>query len=229
MEIIEIELQTYNIVETESFYKDIFGLPLITKKENELSFKVGKSTLTFKKTTNLNPKYHFAFNIPNNKIDEAISWASSRFKLIENDENGVIANFETWNAKAIYFYDNNFNILEFIARFDLENSSDKKFDISSVLSISELGIVVDEPLKLAENLVETYQLDYFEKSNKSDSFVGVGNDNGLMIIVKKNRKWFPTDQEAEKHIARIKILSNGQINEINFNQEENQQVKAVCQ
>lgn len=217
MEIIEIELQTDNITDTEIFYRDIFGLNLINKSQNEITFLAGHSTLTFKKTSNLNPKYHFAFNIPNNKIEEAINWASSRFKLIKNDESGIIANFETWKAKAIYFYDNNNNILEFIARFDLKNSSEKEFDVSSILSISELGIVVDEPLKFANNLVKTYQLDYFEKSNKSDSFVGVGNDNGLMIIVKQNRKWFPTDQVAEKHIARIKILSNGKINEININ------------
>lgn len=173
--------------------------------------------MTFKQTSNLKPTYHFAFNIPNNKIEEAIIWASSRFKLIHNDESGIIANFETWNAKAIYFYDNNNNILEFIARFDLKNSTEKDFDVSSILSISELGIVVDEPLKFANNLVETYQLDYFDKSNKSESFVGLGNDNGLIIIVKKNREWFPTDQKAEKHTARIRILSNGVINDININ------------
>ena len=217
MEIIEIELQTDNIDETEMFYRDIFGLNLINKSQNEISFEAGKSTLTFKQTSNIKPTYHFAFNIPNNKIEEAIIWASSRFKLIHNDESGIIANFETWNAKAIYFYDNNNNILEFIARFDLKNSTEKEFDVSSILSISELGIVVDEPLKFANNLVETYQLDYFDKSNKSESFVGLGNDNGLMIIVKKNRKWFPTDQNAEKHTARIRIFSNGAINDININ------------
>lgn len=217
MEIIEIELQTDNIDETEMFYRNIFGLNLINKSQHEISFEAGKSTLTFKQTSNLKPTYHFAFNIPNNKIEEAIIWASSRFKLIHNDESGIIANFETWNAKAIYFYDNNNNILEFIARFDLKNSTEKEFDVSSILSISELGIVVDEPLKFANNLVETYQLDYFDKSNKSESFVGLGNDNGLMIIVKKNRKWFPTDQIAEKHTARIRIFSNGAINDININ------------
>jgi catechol-2,3-dioxygenase len=218
MKILEIEIQTDNIKETETFYSEILGLQLINKNQNSISFKAGQSKLTFIKSDNINPKYHFAFNIPNNKLEEAILWAKSRLRLIENDENGIIANFESWNANAIYFYDNNNNIVEFIARFDLENSTEKLFDISVIESISEIGIVTDKPLDLAETLIESYNLVYFNKSTKSEKFAALGNDNGLFIIVETNRKWYPTEQKAKKYFSRIKIEVDSLVKEIKLNE-----------
>lgn len=194
-------------------------MQLANKRPNSISFIAGQSTLTFIKSNRLNPKYHFAFNIPHNKLDEAIIWASSKFTLIENAGNGIVANFESWNAKAIYFYDNNKNILEFIARFDLNNTSDKPFSISSIQSISEIGIVTDKPMKLAEKLIEENNLYFFAKGSNSEKFVTIGNDNGLFIIVENNRRWYPTEQQAEKHFTKIKIATGSLIRTITINGE----------
>lgn len=217
MNILEIELQTDDLVETETFYSNILGLQLVHKEPCSVSFLAGQSTLTFIKSKTLQPKYHFAFNIPHNKLDDAIIWATSRFTLLENADHRIVANFESWNAKAIYFYDNNNNILEFIARFDLPNSTNKPFDASSILSISEIGIVTDTPTKLAEKLIAENNLCFFEKGSKSENFVALGNDNGLFIVVETNRKWFPTKQRAEKHYTKIKIATEGLTREIILN------------
>jgi catechol-2,3-dioxygenase len=220
MKILEIEIQTDNIIDTETFYKETLGLKLFNKSNDSISFIVGKSILTFIKSENIQPKYHFAFNIPNNKLEDAINWAESRIKLIENEENNVIANFESWNANAIYFYDNNNNILEFIARHDLKNATDRPFDTSIIESISEIGIVTEKPLEIAENLIETNDLYYFSKSSKSESFVALGDDNGLFIIVETNRKWYPTEQKAEKHYSKVKIVVNERIKELILNKKK---------
>jgi len=217
MNILEIEIQTDDLIETENFYTGILGLKLVRKGQNSISYSAGKSILTFIKSNTTNPKYHFAFNIPNNKLHEAIVWMNSKLNLIENDETGIIANFESWNANAIYFYDNNNNIVEFIARFDLYNATNKPFDILSILSISEIGIVTDEPLKLAEDLIELNGFYFFEKSTKSEKFAALGNDNGLFIIAETNRKWYPTEQPAEKHFTRIKTEIGGLIKETIIN------------
>lgn len=219
MDIIEIEIQTDDLVETETFYSDILGLQLASKGQNSISFLAGHSTLTFIKSNKLNPKYHFAFNIPHNKLDEAIIWATTKLNLIENEDNGIVADFDSWNAKAVYFYDNNKNILEFIARFDLQNSIDKPFDFSSIQSISEIGIVSDAPKRLADKLSSEYNLEFFTKGTQSEKFASLGNDNGLFIIVESGRKWFPTEQQSEKHYTRIKISANGISSEIIMNEE----------
>lgn len=217
MEIQEIELLTDNIEETAFFYGETLGLQIINKGQDAISFQSGKSILTFIKSNNLEPKYHFAFNIPHNKLDEAIVWAKSKFNLIDNETSGIVANFESWNAKAIYFYDNNQNILEFIARFDLENATEEPFAISSIQSISEIGLVTDKPLQLAEQLIVDNNLCFFTKGTKSENFATLGNDYGLFVIVETNRNWFPTQQKAEKFFTRIKIVSDGLIREIILN------------
>lgn len=218
MKILEIALQTDNIKETETFYTETIGLQLVSKQQNTISFVAGQSKLTFIKSEKLNPKYHFAFNIPNNKLHEAIDWAKLKLSLIENPENGIIANFESWNANSIYFYDNNNNIVEFIARFDLDNTSEQPFDISLIESISEIGIVTDKPIELAEALIASDGFNYFNKSTKSEKFAALGNDNGLFIIVETDRKWYPTEQEAEKHFLSIKIDLGGLIKEFKLNE-----------
>jgi catechol-2,3-dioxygenase len=209
MEIKEIVIQTDDLKGTENFYANVLGFELIKKEQNTIAFSAGNSMLSFIKSTNLNPKYHFAFNIPKNKLNEATIWLNSKVNLLLNDENEIITEFGDWNAKAIYFYDNNNNIVEFITRFDLTNETEKKFDASSVLSISEIGIVANDPMKLASQIMDKNHLNYFEKGKQSENFISIGDDNGLFIIVKNDRKWYPTEQKAEQHVARVKIISKG--------------------
>jgi catechol-2,3-dioxygenase len=209
MEIKEIVIQTDDLKGTENFYANVLGFELIKKEQNTIAFLAGNSILSFIKSTNLNPKYHFAFNIPKNKLNESTIWLNSKVNLLLNDENEIITDCGDWNAKAIYFYDNNNNIVEFITRFDLTNETEKKFDSSSVLSISEIGIVANDPMKLASQIMDKNHLKYFEKGKQSENFISIGDDNGLVIIVKNDRKWYPTEQKAEQHVARVKIISKG--------------------
>ncbi len=208
MDILEIEILSDNIEETIKFYSELLGFKILHADRNTISFAVGKSVLTFIKSDNLNPKYHFAFNIPCNKIDDAILWASSRTTLIKITNEKIIADFDSWNANAIYFYDNNGNILEFIARHDLNNASENNFDISSIESISEIGIVAENVLELSNKLINENKLSLFAKGSKSEAFSALGDDNGLFVIVKTHRNWYPTNLLAEKFYTKIKLKTN---------------------
>jgi catechol-2,3-dioxygenase len=216
MEIKEIEIHTDDLKGTEDFYTNVLDFKLISKSKNTITFLAGNSRLTFLKSHNQNPNYHFAFNIPHNKLDSAIIWTRSKLTLLKNEENEIISNFESWNSKSIYFYDNNKNVLEFIARYDLENEIKKEFDSSSIIAISEIGIVTEEPMKFASQIIKSNNLNFFEKGKQSEQFVSLGNDEGLLIIVKNERKWFPTELKAEPNFTRIKYIANGWTNEINI-------------
>lgn len=219
MDIFEVELLTDNLEETEHFYSNSLGLTIQQKDTHSISFIAGQSVLTFIQSTQLNPSYHFAFNIPKNQIEDAAAWVAERFQLIKGPENETIADFVSWNAKAVYFYDNNGNILEFIARFDLDTASEQPFSASSILSISEIGIVTDAPIAYARQLAEKEKLPYFSKSSESEAFVVLGDDNGLLIIVKNHRNWYPTQQPAQKRYTKIKLLTNGLLKELIIHEE----------
>ncbi|AQX84703.1 VOC family protein [Elizabethkingia bruuniana] len=208
MIISELILQTHNLVETERFYSEKLQLEIIAKTELSVSFRTGDSVLTFEKNDREGDfKYHFAFNIPANQPEEAIIWAYNRIELIRNPETHLITNFDNWRAQAVYFYDNNGNLVEFIGRTDLNNNSDAEFSSKSILNISEIGIVTDHPLNLAQQITQQTGIDYFVKGPKTEEFVVLGNDNGLLIIVDPNRNWYPTENKAEKHKVKARIIT----------------------
>lgn len=100
MDILEITIKTDNLAATAAFYTEVLGFQLLSKRHDFISLLAGQSTLTFLQSTNQNPCYHFAFNIPHNKLDEAIAWAKSRFTLIVDADNSIVTDFENWNASA---------------------------------------------------------------------------------------------------------------------------------
>lgn len=206
MYIPELQLLSSDISQTKKFYHEVLGMPIIHADDSTIKISAGQSALQFNKVNNLNPFYHFAFNIPANKFDEAFTWANNKLELIPITPTSTIANFKSWNAKAFYFYDNNQNIVEFIARFDLDNNSDKAFDGSSIISIGEIGIVVDNAKEYSEKLLEEHGLNFFSRQPPQDDFVAIGDDNGLFIVVNNKRNWYPTNKPAEKFWLIVKIL-----------------------
>lgn len=214
MKILELTLLSNDIDETEKFYNGLLGLKTIDKTNSSISFLTQQTILRFNKTQNEKPIYHFAFNIPNNKLKEALSWINSKIEIIEIEPGKEIADFESWNAKSFYFYDNNNNIVELIARFDIDNQSKMDFDSASILSISEIGFAVENVKKESERIAFENELANFTKQEKLDNFVALGNDEGLFLFVEIQRNWFPTNKQAEKHGTKIKIEIDGKVKEI---------------
>ena len=219
MKIIELQLLSSNIPQTKKFYQEILGMPIIYADDSCIKISAGQSSLQFNKVNNQKPFYHFAFTIPANKFDEAFAWANSIIELIPITPTSNIADFKNWNAKAFYFHDNNLNIVEFIARFDLNNNSGKVFDGSSIFSISEIGIVVDNAKEYSENLLEVHDLNYFSRQPPQEGFVAIGDDNGLFIVVNNRRNWYPTSKAAEKYWTMVRIRQNGKITDIEMSGE----------
>lgn len=214
MNILELELLTDSITETESFYNDVIGLETISKTNSSVSFTAGSTKLTFRSSENLKPVYHFAFDIPNNKLLEAFAWIEKKTGILEVVPPEKIADFYNWNAKSFYFYDNNANILEFIARFSLDNTSEKPFDGSLVLSVSEIGFVSKNVSKLSDEMSNKYDLSIFPKQPKLDKFIVLGTDTGLFILVEENRDWYPTHQKAKSFWTKVVFDNNGETREI---------------
>lgn len=214
MQITHLTLHTPNLSRTEHFYSGHFGFPIVHKSPLGISFQVGKSVLTFEQSAQLEQQYHFAFNIPHNQLEEAIAWVSERLSLIPTASGEVVANFDSWNAKAIYFYDCQGNILEFIARFDLDNATEKPFDVHAIECISEIGVVTDDPAMLAERLSKDYGLTVFKKGNYTKEFIALGDDHGLFILAVTQRKWYPTEIKAEQYFSKIEFLMDGVMMEL---------------
>jgi catechol-2,3-dioxygenase len=195
MQIRRLILQTSALKKLNAFYNDTMELPADINNEDETHLRIGNTDLVFKQASVADPFYHIAINIPSNKIEEAKNWLSGRAELIWMDQyKSHIANFVNWHARSVYFFDPAGNIVELIARFDLDNKTDEPFSSAQFLSVSEVGLVLKEVEfdKSVNRLLEQYQLSYFAKQPPMPQFRAIGDDEGLFIVVPDNRNWFPT-------------------------------------
>jgi catechol 2,3-dioxygenase-like lactoylglutathione lyase family enzyme len=218
MNILESTLHTDKLAETAYFYSTVLQFEVMEKSGMSVSFRIGSSRLRFEQTDNVkDPKYHFAFTIPVNRVEEAVTWMLERVTLIKTETDNPVAHFKNWNAQAIYFYDNNYNIVELIARADVKIPSEKAFSAESIFSINEVGIVTEAPLKLGAELRNNTPIAFFSKGPKREDFLAMGDDNGLLIIARKNRNWYPTTDKAEKQKVKVKVAIDTYDLELIFN------------
>jgi len=92
MQIKKLKLFTTNIIAQKEFYSKVLGFNISSEDHFSVSFNVGHSILEFQLRDN-STQYHFAFNIPSNKEEEALLWLKSRVKILK-DGNKEIQDFD---------------------------------------------------------------------------------------------------------------------------------------
>lgn len=213
MKIKALEIKTTCLAELYRFYTGLLSLPAVRHPRQidgaAAAFTLslhGGTLFTFEQTSQSNPYYHFAFNIAENKIEEALSWVKN--KGIEPIEwNGiVIHDFKNWNAHSFYFFDPAGNIVEFIARHDLKDTyCEAAFDASHILSVSEIGWVLDDVPVAVQAMQTELGLPLYYSEGDSRRFAAMGDPRGLFILVEKGRAWFPTRRPAQVFPMKVII------------------------
>lgn len=176
------------------FYNGKLGFPATFTDAETLTISAGASELIFRHEHGFTGIYHFAFNVPVNRLAKARAYLEEQGIPILADANGkTMFNFDFWNAHALYFRDPAGNIAEFIARQELpasiQNSNVSFAPADEVISIGEIGLPVEDPLTLAAYLRESTSIATYRESNPN--FVPLGDANGLFIIVSEGRVWYP--------------------------------------
>lgn len=221
MQLKKIFLETSLLPQLISFYRDVLEMDVHIREENKCFIVTPGSLLVFQQTlNNISPYYHFAFNIPFNKVEEAQQWLNPRVELLWIREyNGTIAEFTNWNARSVYFYDPAGNIVELIGRADLNDATDEPFSSKLFYNVSEAGVVISQKRyrKQVNELMHQYQLSYFEKQKPLEHFCAIGDNHGLLICVPEARNWYPTDDKpAEIFPMRLQISIPGADLELQF-------------
>ena len=179
--------------------------------------QLGKSILAFEyaKTSS---SYHFAINIPSFQEQEALAWLKEKTSILKGDNKKEIQDFVDWNARAIYFYDPDKNIVEFIARKNLAYQSNKLFDAQSVVEISEIGIPTTNIAKHYHWLHHKLGLEIY--SGGMHRFCAIGNEHALFICIDKTiKKWLPTNDNAYSSPFKIAIEHNKQSYNLHYNND----------
>jgi catechol 2,3-dioxygenase-like lactoylglutathione lyase family enzyme len=117
--------------------------------------------------------HHFAFHVA-----DLEPW-KHRLDVTEEHD------FSSWGgARAVYFRDPEQNVVELIARPAAR----------AELTLAEVGLPVDDVPAAVATLERALGLHPYDEWN--DSFAPLGDDDGLLIIVRVGRGWFPVGVPA---------------------------------
>jgi catechol-2,3-dioxygenase len=206
MRILELRVPTPRLADQRAFYAETLGLPAADEPDGTVTVRVGASTLRLEpEPDGPGSPLHFAFNIPENRYADAVGWVREVTEPILHDGRPEVP-FPHWNADAVYFSDPDGNVLELIARHDLDNAAEPPFGPGSLLEISEAGLPVPEVDPALRYLEERLGLSQY--SGDRERFAAIGDEHGLFIVVAEQRPWFPTDRVARAAALTVTVAGD---------------------
>jgi catechol-2,3-dioxygenase len=106
--------------------------------------------------------------------------------------------FSSWGrARAVYFRDPEHNVVELIARPQARPE----------LSIAEVGLPVEDVPAAVEALQRELDLTMYDDGG--ETFAPLGDDDGLLIVVRVGRGWFPVGVPSGTAPIEVRITGAG--------------------
>jgi hypothetical protein len=195
--LLSLELQCGSpLAEMKAFYGKTLDLRILDDRADRFTVETGETRLTFIHSAEIvesrPPFYHFAFNIPENKILKALEWQKARTPMLPIPERNraagyppEVVDYRHWNAHSIFFLDPAGNVVEYIARHDLKNGDSQPFGWNDILYASEIALIVDDVPATAATLAETAAVREYRTG--SDQFMAMGDEYGLLLVMKRGR------------------------------------------
>lgn len=203
MRIERLEIKSLNFEDQLKFYRDLMGLKIKNSNLETFEVVIGYSLLEFTKSENATP-YHIAIHIPDKQEEKALEWIKERVPVLRNNTDEII-DFSAWDAKSLYFYDADKNIMEFISRRSFSAPKVDMFSEKSLVGIAEIGMATNDIMEKFQFLNNQCLLEKFD--GDFEKFCAIGDDEGLIITINKNKKtWFPTQDIAS--LSDFKISFN---------------------
>jgi hypothetical protein len=100
----------------------------------------------------------------------------------------------------VYFFDPAGNVVEYIARHDLANPAPGGFSSADILCVSEIGLIVDDVIAVADSLKGVVGLSSYRGA--SDLFTALGDEMGLLLVMKRGR-FLNFDPSTDEKAARV--------------------------
>ncbi|HEY8858722.1 MAG TPA: hypothetical protein VIM27_04665 [Gaiellales bacterium] len=207
MELVEIRLASAHLDAQRSLYGDVLELE-VSAAAGALAVQIGATRLVFE-PEQPSPQ-HFAIRIPSAAYADALDWLGTRAELLVDDDGGRAFAFPDWNADAAYFRDPDRNVVELIAHHDLPEPHRPPFGPGSMLGVCEVGVPVDDVGEYLESLERRTGARRW--SGDEVSFAAAGDKRGSLIVVRRGRVWYPTeDAEATAGPLAIDLGKAGRI------------------
>jgi len=196
--------QASELFQIRNFWENTIGCEVVSQTFNSFTLKIGTSLLTFKPNfiSVLRPQYHFAILIPSNQIENCLAWLKNGGNKKDGKEiqlwrggesNAEIIQSPLYNSTSVYFADYGGNIIELVARRNIDNPESGEFSSEMFKEINAVSIVTKE-IRAAQELIED-NLGYKPVDRTTSGYKVMGNANGLINLVVQGRILPPTTTE----------------------------------
>jgi catechol-2,3-dioxygenase len=189
-----------------------------TVSVSKIEVEIGYSLIQFEYNPEATP-YHIAFHISAKKENEALKWLKKRIPILKMGDCEIVY-FSDWNAKSLYFYDADHNIMEFISRRHLHKSATEAFSENDICGIAEIGLATQNVKNVYDKVHQEIGLEKY--SGDFEKFCPIGDDLGLLITIDNQQKktWFPTTDKAENSEFSLKFSHQHKNKKLHFDGED---------
>lgn len=204
--ILRLRLKATRLDEMRTFYADTLGFP-VEREPRALTVETGETSIRFEEAEpGTAPYYHVAWAIPENKIEEAKDWLGARTPISKGWNGREIFDFRRVNRHGFFFADPAGNILEFIARHDLQDGVDVPFRREHIFYVNHAGLVVDDMDDAIERIREGLGLE--PTDDPVANFATLGDGHRHLTLVTRNRLWLP-DMVRAAGVHEAEIVLHG--------------------
>ena len=203
MRIFGLTLTSRDPAAQSAFWGETLGLPVDESTGGECEVQLQASTIRFERAARgVDPRYHFAINVPRGSIAAAAEWIGNGHELLAfhgdplEEEGATVVHFER-GASALYFLDGGGNVVELIDNDHLANDSDALFGPESLLEIAEIGLATADTKATSALIQEVLSVGVLWGGEDGSVLTAIGDDHGAVIVAPTGRGWIPIGLPAQ--------------------------------
>jgi catechol-2,3-dioxygenase len=201
--ILALTLASRDPAAQSALWGETLGLPVRERTGGACEVHLQASTIRFERAAaGVDPRYHFAINVPRGSIAAAAEWIEHRHELLafhgdpDEEEGATVVRFER-GASALYFLDGGGNVVELIDNDRVANDSDAPFGPRSLLEIAEIGLATADTDATRALIQEVLSAGVLWGGDDGSLLTAIGDDHGVVIVAPTGRGWIPIGLPAQ--------------------------------
>ncbi len=201
MRIAQITLATSDPDAQADFWADRLGLP-VRMSDGAAEVLLQRSTVRFEPAAaGVDPRYHFAINVPRGSIEAAAAWLGARHEVLEFrgdpevDEGATIVQGDR-GASSFYFLDGGGNVVELMANPRVAEKLEGPFGAASLLEIAEIGVATADAPATRAAIEKLFGAGALWGGHEEGRLTAIGDDHGVVIVAPVGRGWIPVGLPA---------------------------------